>query len=485
MKYSAEIPQEVMQKLPEPLQTDENNRIFRAVYKEVCGNACVDMQDIHPEDNTYFNMALYATYQQLYTKTGDLVAYTAAQMLESEAKEMASLEGVDIDRIANSRVYYVACNTRPHAVAAGVMPESAPIHAPYCDTHMQAQQLLSVLGESPERLPPSRYGSDQLPMPYLPAVHHIYTVLAGPEKIATLEAGAENAVLNMPAQSTINPKTVVAVDTLILADFLKEGNQITEEVAYGDKPHHFEARRDMEIRTSAMLSLHEALGKTPQNLRAQVELGIGTNGSLEMCFSPKGFVSESPFNLTYQERIAQLTIREMRNLCNAYTLQNAKDFKDGFLKEFAGEIPSVRAMTEGLQRHLQEFMHNASPGDREAVQSTIKSASTIVNLITHERAESLVAMDRPLSREQRDYLHAVQGLVPEQLRHEFVVRAADQMLRGISNEAAMRFTCVAMEKEARNNGMEVLADRMHDVANNAGMQYELYKDAMENEEVEV
>ena len=483
MKYSAEVPYKVIQKLPDDLQEDENRRVFRAVYKEVCGNACVDMQDIHPDDDTYRKMAMYATYQQLYTKTGDPTMSIAAQALEAEAKEMAELEGVDIDRIASSRVYFVACNTRPQALLAGVMPESAPIQAPYCDTHMQAQELLRVLSEVPERQSPGRFGPDQKPMPTLPSVHNIYTVMVGPEKISMLENAAENTVLAMPPQGTINPKTVVEVDTEIWADELTPGNYITEHIAYGDKPHHAVAKRDMEVRASAMHGLQEALGRVPQQLRPQVTLGFGS--TLDTCFAPDGFVMRSPFKVTYPERIMQLTIRELRGQCNAYTLQNAEAMKDAFVTEFSGDAPSVKALTEGLQRHLEAFQQTASSGDTDHIRSVRDSASQIVTIIAHERADSLTSLDKPLSPEQRQYLKAAEGLVPEQYKHEFVIRVSDQMQKGMSNEAATRLTCVAMRNELQSAGLDILADRMMNVANNASMQFELYKDAMENEEVEV
>ena len=483
MKFSATVPEEVLSSLPDDMCTDENIRIFRAAYKQVTSDACVDMRDIHPLDDTYYNMALYATLRQLYTKTGNQDYYERAMELETEVTAMAELEGVNLERIANSRVYFVAAQVKPYAVSAGMMPESQPIPLPYCETYTQAQQVLRLTSSDTEIGPSSRYGANGDKMPRIEPVHGVYTVWAEPERIEMLQRTPGIDIISMPSMAPINPKTVTEVDFQILDNYLNRGRHIHEDVAVGEKPTHETLRHDMDICASGMLDLQAALSKTPITQRDTIELHTKDREAFVACFARHGFVHKSPFELTFQERVLQLTMSELSTTCNAATLRHITALKENFLKQFSEETPSMHDITCGLRQHLEVFQQAASNSDKEAVSAIRDAVPSIVNIISNERADIIIAMDECLTAAQRDYLKVTRTLVPEQLRNEFVIRAADKIRGGLNTEASVRMTCRTMAKEAHAAGYDMIEDQMNAAGANANMHYAEYRDAVEQEEV--
>ena len=143
----------------------------------------------------------------------------------------------------------------------------------------------------------------------------------------------------------------------------------------------------------------------------------------------------------------------------------------------------MQQMVQGLQKHMQDFRATASPEDRDMIDISIASAQAIVNIIANERAESILSMHEPLNVDQRQYLHIAKNLVPEQLRNEFVLRATEQIGKGLSVEASVRFTARAMAKEAAAMGQPIIEDRLNAAGANAGIQYAAYHETMENEEL--
>lgn len=482
MSYTAKVPDYLFEKLPEVMNTPEQKALFAALYRATCGDAGVDMADIHELDSSYYNVALYVAAYQMHEMTGRPEYYNIMYGLEDIANETAMLEGIQIDELKESRLYFVPAQVFAHAAAIGYLPDSKPVDLPYCNTYQEAQKMLAIT-PSQQWEPSGKYGAGDK-MPSVPPVGCIYTVWAGPERVQMLES-QHNDMMHMFARGVINPKTVVAVDFTAMPDVLHDARVMHEDVAYGSKPKHESVRREMDMRINAMDAFQASLGKTPALSRENIQMYGRDNATFRMCFSKDGFVVESPFTKTFPERVMQLTLRELRNVCNAETMRHADQLKDGFLQEFNGPIPSMQTMVRGLAHYLEDFKKTAEPSDQYNVGTIASSAQTIVNILAQEKAESLLGMDYPLSVDQRDYLKAARGLVPDQLRNEFVLRAADEMQRGMSNEAAVRLACRAMAKEASENGSPIMEDRMTAAGENAGMQYALYKDAMETEEVEV
>lgn len=482
MKFSATVPEEVLNGLPDDMCTDENIRIFKATYKRVTNDACIDMQDIHPLDETYYNMALYATLRQLYTKTGNQDYYERALELEAEVKEMSALEGVNLERIATSRVYFVAAQVQPYAVSAGMMPENQPVPFPYCDTYAQAQQVLQLTAPEAEISTSSRYGANDDKMPCIEPVHGIYTVWAEPERIEMLQRTSK-ADVSTPFMAPINPKTITEVDFQLLDNYLNPGRNIHEDVTIGENPTHEMLCNEIDIWMSGMLDLQEALGQTPIAQRGDVELYAGDRDAFVMCFARNGFVHKSPFTLTFQERVAQLTISELMTTCNAATLRHVVSFKNGFLSQFGDDIPSMRDSIEKLQQQLDILQQCAPSVDKEAISHVRTAAPAIVNLISNERAGIIVSMDNNLTADQRNYLQVTSTLAPEQLRNEFIIRAAEKIMIGFAAEASVRMISRAMAREAMSMGYDTIANQMDTLGANANMHYAEYLDTIEQEEV--
>ena len=482
MAYSAQVPDCVLDNLPEDIQSGENAKIFRAAYKQVTRDACLDMLDIHPLDDTYSNIALYVTLQHLHTKTGNQAYYDRALQLEPEVKETAAMEGVDLERLVASRVYFVAAQVKPYAVTAGAMPESKPIALPYCLTYAQAQNMLRVIPDEQELVHSSRYGADGDKMPQLHPVHSIYTIWAEPERVEMLQKTPGNDIVSMPSMAPINPKTISEVDTIVFDDYLNRGRILHEDVASGEKPQHEALRREMDAHVSGMLELQAALSRTPLSQRHEIELHDTDRQAFIDCFAQHGFVQKSPFELTFQEKVLQLAIRELRGACNAATLRHVTQFKTDFLGEFSDSNSSLSTITNGLRQHLSALQNKASPDDKETVEMIRNSARSIVTLVGEEHAETLLTMPQPLTPEQRQYLKVTRSLVPEQLRSEFVIRAAEQM-RGLGTEAAVRLTCRTMAKEAYAMGNDMVEAQMNNACSNVNAHYAAYRDAVEQEEV--
>lgn len=481
MQYSATVPQYVMNQLPDLMQTGYNKELFAAAYRQVCGMAYMDMHDVDMGDNTYYNMALYAAANILHDTTGQPEYFNLMHSMEDIAMDAAMVEGIDLEQVAASRMYYVPAQVFAAAASVGYMPDSKPIELPYCNTYQEAMSLMSATPK--QSLPLSaRYGQGDL-MPTTPPVNVIYTVWATPERIDMLKTPEEEMINAFP-RGVINPKTVIAVDCLAATDALHAHKHMHEDVPYDGRPTHDAVRREMDLRVNAMCAFQSALGKTPAVARELVDMYGADHKAFCMCFSKDGFVSESPFDKTMAERVMQLTLRELRNLCCAETLSHTTEMVADYLKEFNQDDHSLTQMAEGLQQRIENLGKQAV-GDKEYVASVAASAQNIVTIIAHERAEMLMNLQHPLTQEQRDFLKAAAPLVPEQLRNEFILRTAHQMQHGMSSEAAVRLASRAMAKEAQQGGSDVFAGKLNNAAENAGLQYAMYQTVMAHDEEEI
>lgn len=481
MEYSAIVPHHVTNKLPECLQTEDNQRFFRAVYKNICGQLSVDMEDVHPSDDTYMKMALYVVTHSLHSQTGEPVYFNICNALENAAMDIAMVEGIDLDAMKGSRMCYVPAQIAPQAIAAGIFPDNTPIALPYCDTYEQALQMLSIAA-SPKFTPSSRYGVNEDALPCVPHVNEIYAVLASPARIKILQASVDNDVVNAFPQGFVNPTSVSEVDCVIPGDVLHARKAIHTDIAFGNKPPREMLQREMEMRINDMFTLQSALTKTHATLRQEIEMYGADNAAFRLCFSKDDFLSESPFEKTVPERMVQLALRELRDVCSAGTLRYACEFKDNFLHEFDSTLPSFAVLAEGLQKHLHSFKDYAVHEEQHYFDGVISAAKHIADISANEKAEALLHLDDQLSQEQRKFLDVVSKLTPEYHRSEFIVRTADQMTAGLSNVAATKLIAIAMAREAESSGSPITADAFHQVAENASSQYAIHQAATHDDD---
>jgi tyrosyl-tRNA synthetase len=141
MQYSATVPQHVINQLPETMKDADTISIFSVIYKQVTGSACVDMEDIHPQDDSYYTAALYATLMQLHTKTGNDELLNAAEAIRQNAYEVADLEGIPLDEIARLSALQGAELNQAKQVLAFAATEIAHGH----DAAVAAEQASAAL----------------------------------------------------------------------------------------------------------------------------------------------------------------------------------------------------------------------------------------------------------------------------------------------------------------------------------------------------
>lgn len=471
MQYSATVPKHVINQLPETMKDADTISIFSVIYKQVTGSACVDMEDIHPQDDSYYTAALYATLMQLHAKTGNDELLNAAEAIRQNAYEVADLEGIPLDEIAQSRVYYVAAQVFPNAISAGLYPESKPIALPYCNTYKQAQNLLQVIKPEQKLKPSSQYGSNGEKLPVLPTVQAIYTVWAPPTRIAMLNQSIGRDIVDMVPYHPINPKTIAQAAFIIPQDILHEQKTIIENVSYESRPVHDAIQREMNMRMDAIFALQDALSKTPVAERKTIDM---QNESYQELYAIHGFMRKPPFGLTLAERMMQLTERDLCAVCNAATLAHVKPFREAFLQEF-GNVYSFKELTNGLRKHLQELSEIASKGDVEHIQSIASSAGTMALIMGSERAEAALSGEAALNIAQIDYLKFVRNYIPERLKDEFTLRAVEQIKAGFNVEAAAKSTCIAMAREASNQNNVELQNQLTHIGEQAELQYKIHQ----------